>query len=107
MEDTELVESTFLESLESVIRERLDTTPESSYTAKLAHQGIAKVAQKLGEEAIELALASVIESDLRVTEESADLLYHLLLMLNLRGIPLADVMAELEQRHKDRMAASD
>ena len=61
-----------------------------------------KVAQKLGEEGVELALAAVIESDTRVKEEAADLIFHLLLLLALRGIPLQEVVAELEQRHDQR-----
>lgn len=92
----------FIVTLEGIIAERLATAPESSYTARLAGQGVAKVAQKVGEEAVELALASVVESDERVTEESADLLYHLLLLLALRGKSLGDVTAELERRHREK-----
>ena len=92
-------DSTFLEHLETVIEQRLQEAPEGSYTAKLAAQGILKVAQKVGEEAVELALAAVAQDSARVTAEAADLLYHLLLLLRLRELKLADVVAELEARH--------
>jgi phosphoribosyl-ATP pyrophosphohydrolase/phosphoribosyl-AMP cyclohydrolase len=92
----------FLETLERVIAERLAEAPDGSYTAKLAAEGAGKVAQKLGEEGVELALASVLEDDRRVTEEAADLLYHCLLLLATRGLSLADVVAELEARHRRR-----
>jgi phosphoribosyl-ATP pyrophosphohydrolase/phosphoribosyl-AMP cyclohydrolase len=90
----------FLGKLEEVIAERLAEAPEGSYTAALARQGIVKIAQKLGEEGIELALAAAAESDARVTEESADLLFHLFVLLSVRGIPFADVLEELTRRHR-------
>ena len=91
----------FLKTLQSVIQDRLDNPRDGSYTARLAKKGQLKVAQKLGEEAVELALASVAEDDDRVTNEAADLLYHLLVLLSMRDIIFSDVVAELEQRHKD------
>ena len=91
---------TFLEKLEAVIRRRIEAAPESSYTAKLAAQGTLKVAQKVGEEGVEVALAAVAQDKARVTAESADLIYHLLLLLHLRELSLADVVAELESRHR-------
>src|SRR4051812_9291543 len=90
----------FLETLQGVINERLEQAPEGSYTAKLAAQGKLKVAQKVGEEAVELALAAVAEDNARVTAEAADLVYHLMLLLTLRGLTLADIAAELERRHR-------
>lgn len=90
----------FLETLEAVIAERLRESPDGSYTARLAAQGTGKVAQKVGEEGVELALASVLEDDGRVTEEAADLLYHCLLLLALRGLTLEQVVAVLEARHR-------
>ncbi|HEX5420966.1 MAG TPA: phosphoribosyl-ATP diphosphatase [Gammaproteobacteria bacterium] len=89
----------FLDELERIIGERLADSPEGSYTVRLAREGIRKVAQKVGEEGVELALAGVAETDERVAGEAADLLYHLLLLLRLRGLRLADVAAELERRH--------
>lgn len=91
----------FLRRLEGILEARLaSATPEQSYTARLASQGIVKVAQKVGEEGVELALAAVAEDDARVASEAADLLYHLLLLLRMRGLGLTDVVAELERRHR-------
>ena len=91
----------FLERLQTVIRQRIETGPPGSYTAKLAAQGVLKVAQKVGEEGVELALAAAAQDKVRVTAEAADLLYHLLLLLELRQLSLRDVVDELERRHRD------
>jgi len=90
----------FLAELEQVIRERLATGDESSYTKRLALAGDRRIAQKVGEEAVELALASVAGSRDEALAEAADLLYHLLVLLNRQDIRLADVAAELESRHR-------
>jgi len=90
----------FLMTLESVIQDRLDNPTEASYTSRLAAGGEIKVAKKLGEEAVEAALAAVGETPSRLTEEAADLLYHLLLLLKMRGLSLQAVVGELERRHK-------
>ena len=90
----------FLDKLQDVIRQRLTDAPEGSYTARLASQGMLKVAQKLGEEGVELALAAAAQDQARVTAEAADLVYHLLLLLVLRELSLGDVVAELERRHR-------
>src|SRR5262245_30380532 len=95
-------ETSFLETLETVIGRRLSDAPEGSYTARLASQGTLKVAQKVGEEGLELALAAVAQDKDRVIDEAADLLYHMLLLLRLRELRLADVLAELESRHRER-----
>lgn len=95
MSDTE-----FLTKLQGVIQQRLADAPDSSYTASLAKQGMLKVAQKLGEEGVELALAAAAQDSARVTAEAADLVYHLLLLLAMRELTLADVVAELERRHR-------
>jgi phosphoribosyl-ATP pyrophosphohydrolase/phosphoribosyl-AMP cyclohydrolase len=92
-------EASFLETLETVIERRLSDAPEGSYTARLAAQGTLKVAQKVGEEGVELALAAAAQDKNRVVDEAADLLYHLLLLLRMRELRLADVIAELETRH--------
>jgi phosphoribosyl-ATP pyrophosphohydrolase/phosphoribosyl-AMP cyclohydrolase len=89
----------FLGTLEGVIERRVAENPEGSYTAKLFAKGPKRIAQKVGEEGVEVALASVTEADDKVVSESADLLYHLLVLLKSRGIPLATVVAELESRH--------
>ena len=90
----------FLEELEQTIRQRLRDAPEGSYTAGLASQGIVAVAQKVGEEGVELALAAVAEGKEKTVAEAADLLYHLLLLLAVKDLSLASVVAALEQRHR-------
>lgn len=89
----------FLTKLETIIRERLEQPVDDSYTCALAAGGIRRVAQKLGEEAVELALAAVDGERQELLDESADLVYHLLLLLHLRGVRLADVAATLASRH--------
>jgi phosphoribosyl-ATP pyrophosphohydrolase/phosphoribosyl-AMP cyclohydrolase len=89
----------FLSSLEGVIERRIAERPEGSYTARLFAQGPKRIAQKVGEEGLEVALAAVAEEDDKVLAEAADLLYHLLVLLKSRGLPLARVVAELESRH--------
>lgn len=93
-------DTAFLDTLQGVIRQRLADAPAGSYTARLAAEGILKVAQKLGEEGVELALAAAAQDQARVTAEAADLVYHLLLVLAMRELTLADVVAELERRHR-------
>lgn len=90
----------FLARLEQVIAQRATEKPESSYTARLLDKGIARVAQKVGEEGVELALAAAVESDDKVVEESADLLFHLLVLLRARGVKLQQVVRKLESRHR-------
>lgn len=90
----------FLAKLESVIERRASEKPEASYTARLLEKGVARVAQKVGEEGVELALAGVGEADVKVVEESADLLFHLLVLLRARGIAFSDVVRTLESRHR-------
>lgn len=89
----------FLSKLEGVIEQRVSENPEGSYTARLFAKGPTRIAQKVGEEGLEVALASVAEGDDKVISESADLLYHLLVLLKSRGITLARVVGELESRH--------
>jgi phosphoribosyl-AMP cyclohydrolase / phosphoribosyl-ATP pyrophosphohydrolase len=90
----------FLATLQAVIHERLRAGSTESYTARLAAQGVTKLAQKIGEEGVELALAAAVEGDDRVREEAADLLYHLLVLLAVRGLTLEDVVGTLEARHR-------
>lgn len=90
----------FLNTLQRVIRQRLDERPESSYTASLAAQGDQRVAQKVGEEALELALAAVAGERDEQLNEACDLLYHLLLLLAMKNLTLADVASHLRQRHE-------
>ena len=92
----------FLGSLEQVIAQRIAARPAGSYTAKLVAAGTRRIAQKVGEEGLELALAGVAQSDPEIVGEAADLLYHMLLLLKVKGLSLSQVVAELERRHDDR-----
>ncbi len=87
-----------LSDLAKIVAERGRSGDAGSYTAKLLAGGAARAAKKFGEEAVEAALAAVGEDDVALTAEAADVLYHLLVMLEARKIPLAAVMAELKKR---------
>jgi phosphoribosyl-ATP pyrophosphohydrolase/phosphoribosyl-AMP cyclohydrolase len=89
----------FLATLESTIADRIAEKPEGSYTARLYAQGPNRIAQKLGEEGVETALAAVTRDDKGVVSECADLLYHLLVLLKSRNLALRDVVQELASRH--------
>ena len=89
----------FLFFLEQLIDQRKREMPDGSYTTSLFRQGLNRIGQKLGEEAIE-TLLSVLEDRRRTVEESADLLYHLLVFLAERGVTLDEVIGELRERHK-------
>jgi phosphoribosyl-ATP pyrophosphohydrolase/phosphoribosyl-AMP cyclohydrolase len=88
----------FLGMLTRTIRQRIDARPPGSYTAKLLDEGPRRIAQKVGEEGLELALASVAQGDEEVIAEAADLLYHVVLLLEAKGLSLARVVAELAAR---------
>ena len=90
----------FLLELEQLIEQRIAEAPEGSYTASLYARGVRRVAQKVGEEGLEVALAGAGETDSALVGECADLLYHLLLLLRSRNLPLAAVIEELRQRHE-------
>lgn len=90
-----------LEDLERIVARRAASGDPQSYTAKLVARGIEKAAQKLGEEAVETVIAAVGGQDQGLVSESADLLYHLLVVLRLANVPLGDVMAELERRTQE------
>jgi phosphoribosyl-ATP pyrophosphohydrolase len=87
-----------LADLEERVKERAKASAESSYTRTLLDKGVAYCAKKFGEEAVETALAAVSEDRERLIAETADLLYHLLVVLEARGVTLAEVEAALEQR---------
>jgi phosphoribosyl-ATP pyrophosphohydrolase len=87
-----------LSSLEALVAERAKADPAASYTRQLLDSGVEKCAKKLGEEGVEAALAAVMDDREGLTKESADVLFHLLVVLKARGIPLADVYAELQSR---------
>jgi len=96
----------FLGALEAVIAQRLADRPEGSYSARLFAAGPKRIAQKVGEEGLEVALAAVAETDDKLVAESADLLYHLLLLLRSRELRLEHVVAELESRDAGRARAA-
>jgi len=89
---------TTLTRLEQTIAARKTADPDSSWTAKLLAKGPEKCAEKFGEEAIEAIIATVKNDRENLTYEAADVLYHLLVMLAARDVPLADVLAELDRR---------
>lgn len=87
-----------LEQLNARVAARAMASPSESYTAKLISTGIEKCAQKLGEEAVEAAIAAVGRNKKGLTAEAGDVLYHLLVLLSATGVSLDDVMAGLERR---------
>jgi phosphoribosyl-ATP pyrophosphohydrolase len=87
-----------LEELAAEIEAKASASPESSYTAKLLAKGVEKCAKKLGEEAVELALAAVQQQRSETAKEAADVLYHLLVLLKAAGVPPSAVMDELKRR---------
>jgi phosphoribosyl-ATP pyrophosphohydrolase len=91
---------TFLHDLETVIADRMKTPRPGSYTAQLLAAGEDEIVKKIGEEAVEVILAAKGQGDERLVSEVADLLYHTLVLLKARGLSLAQVEAELAQRHR-------
>ena len=87
-----------LHDLEKRVHERAKASAEVSYTRKLLDRGVSHCAKKLGEEAVEAAIAAVGEDRQRMIAEAADVLYHLLVVLHVRGISLAEVEGELTAR---------
>jgi phosphoribosyl-ATP pyrophosphohydrolase/phosphoribosyl-AMP cyclohydrolase len=91
--------SNFLQHLEHVIDLRKQVSPEESYVAKLFSKGINKIAQKVGEEAVEVVIEAKDNNDHLFLDEAADLMFHYLLLLNAKGFKLQDVSDILEKRH--------
>lgn len=96
-EDTQVTDFS-LNVLEQIIANRVGSTAEKSYTKSLLDAGVARVAKKFGEEATEAVIAAVSADRASLLAESADVLYHLLVMLKARDLPFADVLGELERR---------
>ncbi|AZQ61292.1 phosphoribosyl-ATP diphosphatase [Flammeovirga pectinis] len=90
----------FLESLEQTIKDRHDNPSDSSYTSSLFAKGINKVAQKVGEEAVEVVIEAKDDNEELFLNEAADLLYHYIVLLRAKGYSLEDVTKILEERHK-------
>jgi phosphoribosyl-ATP pyrophosphohydrolase/phosphoribosyl-AMP cyclohydrolase len=91
---------TFFADLEKVIGGRKGADPKSSYTASLYARGTKRISQKVGEEGVEVALAAMAQDMDELTCESADLLYHLTVLLQNEGLTLADIAAKLQERHR-------
>jgi len=89
----------FLGALDALVEQRERERPLDSYTTQLFEKGTRRIAQKVGEEGVETALAGVAQGDDELLGESADLLFHLIVLLRARGLSLADAVAVLEQRH--------
>jgi phosphoribosyl-ATP pyrophosphohydrolase/phosphoribosyl-AMP cyclohydrolase len=92
--------SDFLFTLQELIHSRREEMPENSYTSKLFSEGINRIAQKVGEEAVELVIEAKDADDNRFLNEAADLVYHLMVLLASRGYGIQDVAHILEERHK-------
>lgn len=90
----------FLQELEAVIANRKKAAPESSYVASLFQKGINKIAQKVGEEAVETVIEAKDQNDELFIGEAADLLFHYLILLQAKGFTLTDITKELQKRHK-------
>jgi phosphoribosyl-AMP cyclohydrolase / phosphoribosyl-ATP pyrophosphohydrolase len=90
----------FLAELDALIAERERERPEGSYTTRLFEGGVRRIAQKVGEEGVETALAGVVQDDVALLGEAADLLYHLSVLLRARGLSLGDAVAVLRERHR-------
>lgn len=90
----------FLGALDNLLAERKTADPQSSYTAQLYAKGIKRIAQKVGEEGVETALAATVEDKEELKNESADLIYHLLVLLQASNVSLEDVINLLKERHK-------
>jgi phosphoribosyl-ATP pyrophosphohydrolase/phosphoribosyl-AMP cyclohydrolase len=99
---TDVQPLSFLSILEATISNRIAEHPEGSYTARLIAAGPNRIAQKIGEEGVETALAAVTRDDAGLLAESADLLYHLIVLLRSRDLTLADLVEELRSRHGAR-----
>jgi phosphoribosyl-ATP pyrophosphohydrolase/phosphoribosyl-AMP cyclohydrolase len=99
---TDLQTLGFLRVLETTIANRMAEKPEGSYTARLVAEGPARIAQKVGEEGVETALAAVTRDDAGLLSECADLVYHLVVLLKSRNLDLDDLVSELRSRHDRR-----
>ncbi len=87
-----------LSDLEKIVATRAKASPDESWTAKLVASGQGRAAKKLGEEAVETVIAAIEKDKNSLTSEAADLIYHLLVVLNIADIPLQDVINELQRR---------
>lgn len=98
--NSELPTMTFVAELENILAERKHADPSTSYTAELYAKGIKRIAQKVGEEGVETALAAAVQDLDELKNESADLLYHLIVLLQASDLSLNDAITVLQNRHK-------
>jgi len=98
MTDPAAIPAAIISRLESTIAERRGASPDSSYVASLCAGGIERMSKKLGEEAVETVIAAISQGDDELVGESADLLFHLLVLLSERGISFDSVLSELARR---------
>jgi len=89
----------FLGQLDALLQQRFEQRPQGSYSSQLFNQGTRRIAQKVGEEGVETALAAVVQDDDALLGEAADLLFHLMALLRARNLTLHEAVAVLEQRH--------
>jgi len=89
----------FIAELEGIVKSRLAQGADESYTVRLAAAGTKRIAQKVGEEGVELALAAVAGSQQEIVDEAADLVYHLIVLLADKGLSIADISERLSTRH--------
>lgn len=97
--DTDFTQN-FLFNLERIVQQRIDFPTEESYVNRLRSRGITKIAQKVGEEAVETVIAALSETEEDFVNESSDLLFHLIVLIKEKGLSLADIAKNLESRHQ-------
>ena len=96
----EVADYTFIGDLERILAERKNADPDSSYTARLYNKGVKRIAQKVGEEGVETALAATVMDTEELKNEAADLLYHLTVLLQACDMSMSDAISILRERHK-------
>lgn len=96
---------TFIADLETIVRQRIENSGDESYTARLVAEGTKRIAQKVGEEGVELALAAQSGDRDETINEAADLLFHMIVLLSDQGIQLSEIADRLESRHSGRTPA--
>lgn len=101
-EENESPKINFLSDLEALIKDRENSSPRDSYTASLFAKGPDRIAQKVGEEAVEVIIAAIKGEKLSIIEESADLLFHFLILLRVHELSINDVIAVLRSRNKEK-----
>lgn len=102
--NTKISDWDFIKNLENVIAARQQLFSENSYTSKLFAKGISRIAQKVGEEGVEVVLAAIEKDDQGLCDEAADLIFHLLVLLRARDLSISDVIATLKSRQQSSVA---